>query len=278
MGAPNRARTRPVGRGGRLIVARAACAGAAEAPHRAGPVERTLLMQGHPIVVYADDQRILRELPEQLRLDGYEPHAAQARRQFMWALAERRPAAVLLGDLPTLAPTLALLRELRAHEPGAQEGVDPDVPALVLTAAGGELCELRAFEAGADDFQPASISYLVLRARLGALIARSQITRRGGRVAVGSLRIDTSRLEASYAGRALRLSKLEFAAPARPRAPARLHEGRAAAAGVGLPRRGQRQHPHARRARLKAAAQARRSRRRGRDREPPRCRLPARPA
>jgi DNA-binding response OmpR family regulator len=168
-------------------------------------------MQGHPIVVYTDDQRMRRELPEQLCLDGYEPHTAQARRQFMWALAERRPAAVLLGDLPTLAPTLVLLRELRAHEPGAQEGVDPDVPALVLTAAGGELCELRAFEAGADDFQPASISYLVLRARLGALIARSQITRRGARVAVGSLRIDTSRLEASYAGRALQLSKLEFA-------------------------------------------------------------------
>jgi DNA-binding response OmpR family regulator len=167
-------------------------------------------MAEHAIVVCADDQRLLREMPEQLRLDGYRPHTAQARQQLMWALAERRPDAVVLGDLPSLSQALRLLRELRGHE-GGRAGVDPDVPVLVLSASAGDLCELRAFEAGADDFQPASISYLLLRARLGALIARSRITRRGRRVAVGWLRIDTNRLEASYAGRALQLSKLEFA-------------------------------------------------------------------
>jgi DNA-binding response OmpR family regulator len=129
----------------------------------------------------------------------------------MWALAERRPDAVVLGDLPSLSHTLGLLRELRGHQAGGRVGVDPDVPALVLSAAAGELCELRAFEAGADDFQPASVSYLVLRARLGALIARTRITRRAKRVAVGSLRIDTCRVEASYAGCPLELSRLEFA-------------------------------------------------------------------
>jgi hypothetical protein len=38
------------------------------------------------------------------------------RGQFGWALAEGRLAAVMLGDLPTLPDTLALLRDLRAHE------------------------------------------------------------------------------------------------------------------------------------------------------------------
>ena len=168
-------------------------------------------MAGHAIVVCAEDRRLLVELPDQLRLDGYRPHTAQARRQLMWALAERQPDAVVLGDLPSLSQTLGLLRELRGHEAGGPVGVDPDVPVLVLSAAAGELCELRAFEAGADDFQPASVSYLLLRARLAALIARTRITRRAKRVAVGSLRIDSCRLEASYAGRALELSKLEFA-------------------------------------------------------------------
>jgi DNA-binding response OmpR family regulator len=81
----------------------------------------------------------------------------------------------------------------------------------VLSSAVGELAELAAIEAGADDFQPASVAYLVLRARLRALVARSQITRRAQRVRVGSLRLDASRAEASYAGRPLALSKTEFA-------------------------------------------------------------------
>src|SRR5688572_9062465 len=198
---------RPAGRGGRRMFARCACAGAAEAPHRAGPSRKDLPMAEHAVVVCADERRLLVELPDQLRLDGYRPHTAQARRQLMWALAERQPDAVVLGDLPSLSQTLRLLREVRGHETGGRAGVDPDVPVLVLSAATGELCELRAFEAGADDFQPASISYLLLRARLGALIARSRITRRAKRVAVGSLRIDSCRLEANYAGRPLELSK-----------------------------------------------------------------------
>jgi DNA-binding response OmpR family regulator len=167
-------------------------------------------MCGQPILVCTDDRRLLAELPDQLRLDGYRAHTAQAPRQFRWALREHRPGAVVFGDLPTPAAMLTLLRELRTGETEGQDGADPEVPVLVLSQAGGELCELRAFEAGADDYQPASISYLVLRARLRALVARSQITRRGQRVAVGSLRIDAGALEASYAGQPLALSRLEF--------------------------------------------------------------------
>jgi hypothetical protein len=59
------------------------------------------------------------------------------------------------------------------------------VPVLVLSATAGELCELRAFAAGAHDFQPASVSYLLLRARLGALIARSRVGCRDSDYRVG---------------------------------------------------------------------------------------------
>jgi hypothetical protein len=90
-------------------------------------------VQRAEIVIFTDDQRVLCELPEQLRLDGYQPHVARARRQFWWALSEFGARAVVLGDLPTLAPTLALLRQLRGHEADAGLGVDPDVPVLVLS-------------------------------------------------------------------------------------------------------------------------------------------------
>ena len=66
-------------------------------------------MADHGIVVCGDARRLLVELPDQLRLDGYRPHTAQARRQLIWELAERRPDAVVLGDLPSLSQTLGLL-------------------------------------------------------------------------------------------------------------------------------------------------------------------------
>jgi DNA-binding response OmpR family regulator len=168
-------------------------------------------MYGQAILVCTDDQRLLAELPDQLRLDGHQAHTAQAPRQFRWALREHRPAAVLLGELPTLAAALTLLRELRASEARGRGDIDPEVPVLLLSQAASELCELRAFEAGTDDYQPASISYLVLRARLRALVARSQLTRHGQHITVGALRIDAGALEASYAGQPLALSRLEFA-------------------------------------------------------------------
>ncbi|HEY1357059.1 MAG TPA: response regulator transcription factor [Thermoleophilaceae bacterium] len=164
-------------------------------------------MQRDSILIYAGDEELLAKVGERLRLDGYEAHVARARDQFLWALRERRPTAVVVGEVPTLPATLALLRELRRDEAGA----DPNVPVLLLSGAAGELAELAAFDAGADDFQPASVTYLRLRARLRALVARSRITRRAQHIQVGSIRIDAIRRQVTCAGCALPLSTTEFA-------------------------------------------------------------------
>ena len=82
-------------------------------------------MAEHAILVCADDQRLLAELPDQLRLDGYRPHTAQASRQLMWALAQRQPDAVVLGDLPSLPQTFGLLRDRAATTPANRSGSTP---------------------------------------------------------------------------------------------------------------------------------------------------------
>ena len=164
-------------------------------------------MAHHSIVVYCEDSSLRCDVSDHLRLDGHSVYVAEAKEQFLWALTERSPAAVVLGGTPTLSATLALLRELR----DATCGGDRDVPALVLSAESDEFCELAALEAGADDFQRSSVSYLVLRARLAALIARSQITRQPRRLTVGALHVDAERREATYGSKRLALSKLEFA-------------------------------------------------------------------
>lgn len=167
-------------------------------------------MERDSVLLCAHDPELADELACELRLEGYETYIARARRQAMWTLAERRPAAVVLGDLPGLVQSLELLRDVRAYS-GAKLGVNPDVPVLVLSPSAGELCEVRALEAGADEFLAADRSYLVLRTRLRALIRRSRITRRAERLEVGALSIDARRHEARYAGRPVELSSTEMA-------------------------------------------------------------------
>ncbi len=113
----------------------------------------------------------------------------------------------MLGEVPTLAGALELLRELRACE----EDIDPDVPVLVLGGEDDSLCQLAAFDAGADDVQSIDVSYLVLRARLRALIGRSGLVRRPRCLEVRSLRIDTENREARYGGEEIELTSMEFA-------------------------------------------------------------------
>jgi DNA-binding response OmpR family regulator len=106
-------------------------------------------------------------------------------------------------------PDLQVVRELR--RPDGEATKSSDLSVLRLSGAAGDLCQLgAAFEAGVDDFQPISVSYLVLRARLTALISRSQLARSGEGLRVGGLRLDRGSREAGFAGRRLELTNLDF--------------------------------------------------------------------
>jgi hypothetical protein len=146
------------------------------------------------------------ELAERLQLDGLQVNRAEDRQLLRLSL-ERAAGVVLLGDLPTLTDTLAVLRDPRSLVPGRG-----DPRAAGARPQRGRRRALRAsrVEAGGDDFQPCSGSYLVLRARLAALIARGDLACDRYRLTVGSLAIDRARQEASFAGRPLVLSVTEF--------------------------------------------------------------------
>jgi CheY-like chemotaxis protein len=103
-------------------------------------------------------------------------------------IAPDRPAALAL--LSTAQPdlilvdvngqTLALLDAIRSGD-GVAGRVDPDTPLIVLSRDADRLQRIRVLERGGDDVVRKPFAYPELRARIAALLRRSQLGR-GARV------------------------------------------------------------------------------------------------
>lgn len=82
-------------------------------------------------------------------------------------------------------------------------------PVIIVSARNDWTEKVAGIEAGADDYLGKPFEIVELVARVRGLVRRA-----GGRVSssirIGSLVLDTHRMSASYAGRPIRLSQLEF--------------------------------------------------------------------
>jgi DNA-binding response OmpR family regulator len=152
------------------------------------------------VLLVETDELELRELTEQLLMDGYAVDSVSAVDQARVRLAEG-PDVLVLSSEPE---TIALLRELRAGEiPRA----DSRLPVLVL-GADDDSAAVRYYRAGADAALPSESSPLLVAAGLEALARRAgpQETRV---VRVGSLTVDRDARTAQVDGRPVRLTRLE---------------------------------------------------------------------
>jgi DNA-binding response OmpR family regulator len=155
------------------------------------------------------DERQRAFICDQLAADGYPVEAAHSKSELGLRARNRPPGVLLLGRLQHRHDELALLRSIRAGD-AVRADVDPAVAVIVLGSEQGELAPLRAFAAGCDDYLACPPGYPELRARIEAL-ARRAGQRAAGPKRHAGLSIDPRRRLASYAGRALELSRLEFA-------------------------------------------------------------------
>jgi len=162
------------------------------------------------ILVVEDDRNTRSFLVDNLAADGYELICATTVEEAIEEVATSFPDLVLLDlGLPD-RDGLELLHEIRSAD-GVGNRADPTVPLLVLSGRASELNRVRTLERGADDMLPKPFSYPELLARIGALLRRSELRTRRGRLRVGPLDVDPAARTVHLHGRRVLLSQKEFA-------------------------------------------------------------------
>ncbi len=165
----------------------------------------------HPTILVVEDDRHTRTfLADNLAADGYEPIGAATARDALRLMETRYPDLAIVDLTLPDRDGLELLAHVRAAD-GVASRIDPLLPLLVLSGRVGELHRLRGFDKGADDVLGKPFSYPELRARVRALLRRSDRAVRRGRLRVGTLEIDPAARTVLLNGRRLLLSQKEFA-------------------------------------------------------------------
>ena len=158
---------------------------------------------GRMRVLVVDDEVALAEAIERgLRAEGFEVELAHDGLDGLGRARDHEYGAIVLDILLPGMNGYRVCKTLR------DEGVR--TPILMLTAKDGEYDEAEALDTGADDFLSKPFSFVVLVARLRAL------ARRGGHyrdhaLAFGSLVLDPASASCTRAGRAIALTRREFA-------------------------------------------------------------------
>ncbi|HEY4279495.1 MAG TPA: response regulator transcription factor [Conexibacter sp.] len=164
-----------------------------------------------PTILVVEDDRTTRTfLIDNLHADGYDAISAINVEEAITAIDERYPDLVLLDlGLPD-RDGLELLHEIRSAD-GIANRIDPALPLLVLSGRNSEINRVRTIERGADDVLGKPFSYPELRARVSALLRRSALRSRRGRLRVGPLEVDTAARTVRLHGKPVSLSQKEFA-------------------------------------------------------------------
>lgn len=160
------------------------------------------------VVVCEDDAQTLELLCDHLIADRFGVLPAPTASDALRLCRYKQPSLMLLDlSLPD-ASGLDVLREIREAD-GVVSRFDPRLPVIVLTGRGAEDDRVRGLEFGADDYVVKPFTYRELRARIAAVLRRSE-RQRGGTCRVGDVVVDPVRRKVWVAGREVRLAKKEF--------------------------------------------------------------------
>lgn len=162
------------------------------------------------ILVIEDDGPTRAFLADNLVADGYRVLAADCAQDGLRLMEARRPDLALVDvGLPD-ATGYDLMRVVRQAD-GIASRIDPDMPMVVLSGRCDDVARVRGFERGADDFLAKPFSYPELRARIAAVLRRTNGRPVQGRLRVGRLELDPTMREVRLHGEPIHVPAKEFA-------------------------------------------------------------------
>jgi DNA-binding response OmpR family regulator len=145
-------------------------------------------------------------LADNLMADGYRVLIAPDRPSALALMSTAHPDLILV-DIN--GQTLALLDAIRAGD-GFAGRMDPDTPLIVLSRDADRLQRIRVLERGGDDVVCKPFAYPELRARIAAVLRRSEIGRGARVLRAGPIVIDVRSREVRVCDRVVELSAKEY--------------------------------------------------------------------
>lgn len=161
------------------------------------------------ILVVDDEQAVRESLRRSLRFNGYDVLTANDGLEAVETVRAENPELVILDVMMPNMDGLEVCRTLRS------EGWDR--PILVLTARDGVSDRVAGLDAGADDYLPKPFALEELLARVRSLVRRAAADSIAAEAPVESklsfedLELDADTREVSRGGRAISLTRTEFA-------------------------------------------------------------------
>ncbi len=155
------------------------------------------------VFLLEDDGSIRNFVLYALNNSGLEARGFERPSEFWAALAEEKPAVVLLDIMLPEEDGLSVLARLRADREYA------DMPVIMLTAKGSEYDKVIGLDSGADDYIAKPFGTMELISRIKALMRR---TRRDARTeySFGGLCVNTSKHTVTVNGADVQLTYKEF--------------------------------------------------------------------
>ena len=154
------------------------------------------------ILIVEDEPAIALALEDDLTLEGYQVTVVHDGLEGVRRAREGRFDAILLDVMLPGKDGFEVCRELRRHR--------VRTPILLLTARAQESEKVLGLEAGADDYVTKPFGVRELRARIAALLRRSQPETIARVVRIGDVEVDFDRAEVRRGGEATPLTPLEF--------------------------------------------------------------------
>ena len=158
-------------------------------------------------ILVAEEHEVTRDfLARNLGADGYEVLLADDRAKALALMSVHDPDLILVD---VNGETLGLIDAIRSGG-GLAGRVDPDTPLIVPSRDADRLQRIRVLERGGDDIVKKPFAYPELRARMAAVLRRSEMRRSARIVRAGPIAIDVRSREVRVSDRPVELSGKEY--------------------------------------------------------------------